>query len=60
MATLMAESGGNKGQFSTHVEAICLDFRRHEEEVEGSGYYFHNRSFPRRQIEVVVDVMGAP
>ena len=32
MANLVAESGGNKGQLSTLVEAICRDFRQHDEE----------------------------
>ena len=32
MANLVAESGGNKGQFSNLVEAICRDFRHHDEE----------------------------
>ena len=32
MANLVAESGGNKGQFSNLVEAICRDFRQHDEE----------------------------
>ena len=30
MANLVAESGGNKGQFSHLVEAICRDFRLHD------------------------------
>ena len=32
MANLVAESGGNKGHFSLLVEAICRDFRHHDEE----------------------------
>ena len=32
MANLVAESGGNKGQLSHLVEAICNDFRLHDEE----------------------------
>ena len=32
MANLVAESGGNKGQLSTLVEAICRDFREHDEQ----------------------------
>ena len=32
MANLVADSGGNKGQFSNLVEAICRDFRQHDEE----------------------------
>ena len=31
MANLVAESGGNKGQLSYLVEAICRDFRLHNE-----------------------------
>ena len=31
MANLVAESGGNKGQFPLLVEAINRDFRLHEE-----------------------------
>ena len=31
MAHLVAESGGNKGQLSYLVEAICRDFRLHDE-----------------------------
>ncbi len=31
MANLVAESGGNKGQLSHLVEAICRDFRTHDE-----------------------------
>ena len=30
MANLVAESGGNKGQMSHLVEAICRDFRLHD------------------------------
>lgn len=32
MANLVADSGGNKGQLSNLVEAICRDFRAHDEE----------------------------
>ena len=32
MANLVADSGGNKGQLSLLVEAICRDFRQHDEE----------------------------
>ena len=32
MANLVAESGGNKGQLSGLVEAICRDFRKHDED----------------------------
>ena len=32
MANLVAESGGNKGQLSLLVEAICRDFRLHDED----------------------------
>ena len=32
MANLVAESGGNKGQLSHLVEAICRDFRQHDED----------------------------
>ena len=32
MAHLVAESGGNKGQLSQIVEAICRDFRAHDDE----------------------------
>jgi hypothetical protein len=31
MANLVAESGGNKGQLSLLVEAICRDFRQHDD-----------------------------
>ena len=31
MANLVAESGGNKGQLSHLIEAICRDFRQHNE-----------------------------
>ena len=31
MANLVAESGGNKGQLSYLIEAICRDFRQHDE-----------------------------
>jgi hypothetical protein len=31
MANLVAESGGNKGQLSHIVEAVCRDFRQHDE-----------------------------
>ena len=31
MANLVSESGGNKGQLSYLVEAICRDFRQHDE-----------------------------
>jgi hypothetical protein len=31
MANLVADSGGNKGQLSHIVEAICMDFRQHDE-----------------------------
>ena len=30
MANLVAESGGNKGQLSHLVDAICRDFRLHD------------------------------
>ena len=32
MANLVAETGGNKGQLSNLVEAICRDFRKHDED----------------------------
>lgn len=32
MANLVADSGGNKGQLSSVVEAVCRDFRLHDEE----------------------------
>lgn len=32
MANLVADTGGNKGQLSLLVEAICRDFRAHDEE----------------------------
>jgi len=32
MANLVAESGGNKGQLSHVVEAVCRDFRSHDED----------------------------
>ena len=32
MANLVAETGGNKGQLSTLVEAICRDFRKHDKD----------------------------
>ena len=32
MGNLVADSGGNKGQLSAIVEAICHDFRAHDEE----------------------------
>ena len=32
MANLVAESGGNKGQLSHLVDAICRDFRLHDKE----------------------------
>ena len=32
MANLVAESGGNKGQLSHLVEAICRDFRQHDDD----------------------------
>ena len=31
MANLVAESGGNKGQLSHLIEAICRDFRLHDD-----------------------------
>ena len=31
MANLVAESGGNKGQLSLLIEAICRDFRQHDQ-----------------------------
>ena len=34
MANLVAESGGNKGQLSGLVEAICRDFHLHDEELK--------------------------
>ena len=33
MANIVADSGGNKGQLSLIVEAICRDFRRHDKGV---------------------------
>ena len=32
MAHLVADSGNNKGQLGNLVEAICRDFRQHDEE----------------------------
>ena len=32
MANLVADSGGNKGQLSNLVEAICRNFRKHDDE----------------------------
>lgn len=32
MANLVAESGGNKGQLSNLVEAVCRNFRKHDDE----------------------------
>lgn len=32
MANLVADSGCNKGQFSSVVEAICRKFRSHDDE----------------------------
>ncbi len=32
MDNLVAESGGNNDQLSAFVEAICRDFRQHDEE----------------------------
>ncbi len=32
MANLVSDTGGNKGQLSLLVEAICRDFRKHDEE----------------------------
>ena len=34
MASLVAKSGDNKGKFAPLVEAICRDFRQHDEEKE--------------------------
>jgi hypothetical protein len=31
MANLVAENGGNKGQLTYLLEAICRDFRQHDE-----------------------------
>ena len=33
MANIVADSGGNKGQLSPLVEAICRDFRKHDKSV---------------------------
>ena len=33
MANIVADSGGNKGQLSPLVEAICRDFRLHDKSV---------------------------
>ncbi len=33
MANIVADSGGNKGQLSYLVEAICRDFRQHDKGV---------------------------
>ena len=40
MANLVAESGGNKGQLSHLVDAICRDFRLHEEEKSIKNKYY--------------------
>ena len=32
MANLVAESGGNKGQLTNLVNAICRDFMKHNKE----------------------------
>ena len=37
MANIVADSGGNKGQLSLLVEAICRDFRQEAEEDKYRG-----------------------
>ena len=41
MANLVAESGGNKGQLSHLVDAICHDFRLHDKEKNIKNRYHH-------------------
>ena len=41
MANLVAESGGNKGQLSHLVDAICRDFRLYDKEKNIKNRYHH-------------------
>ncbi len=54
MANLVAESGGNKGQLSQIVEAICRDFRQHDE-VSPARHSFLLISFTRTKRGVCSD-----
>ena len=42
MANIVADSGGNKGQLSQIVEAICRDFRRHDKGVTDKLVEWHD------------------
>ena len=54
MANLVAESGGNKGQLSNLVEAICRDFRQHDEEELKKLVEW------QRQVKAIVEQLGEP
>ena len=48
MVNLVAENGGNKGQLSLLVEAICRDFRHHDEaELRHAGAAAPHRALDR-------------
>ena len=57
MANLVAESGGNKGQLSLLIEAICRDFRQHDEaelkklasSMGGSGFFYGKEALGDRE-----------
>ena len=52
MANLVAESGGNKGQLSHLIEAICRDFRQHDDTelkmYDGRWLMFFRKMFRHR------------
>ena len=54
LANLVAESGGNKGQLSNLVEAICRDFRQHDEEELKKLVEW------QRQMKAIVEQLGEP
>ena len=45
MANLVAKSGDNKGQLSCLVEAICRDFRQHDEGAYAQALYLLDHGF---------------
>ncbi len=50
MANLVGDSGCNKGQLSNLVEAICRDFRQHDEGELRNWWNGRNRSSRRRAL----------
>jgi len=59
MANLVADTGGNKGQLSLLVEAIRSNDMLCDE-LLSTGYKTTNKVFTPRQVQAIVDWIGAP